>query len=148
MGVAGSSCLAGPNLEFVTMSALPFSHAHRGANVQLSMDGLTARRTKSYDKAVVVSAAPLEDNCLYQVEVKELSAKDFKGCLRIGVTSLPVETVCGWRRWRVDSDTTGNTTALDRTDDGRLCVCTRGEVRIIDGQVFRTVQLILYEVYC
>ena len=80
--------------------------------------------------------------------MKELSAKDFKGCLRIGVTSLPVETVCGWRRWRVDSDTTGNTTALDRTDDGRLCVCTGGEVRIIHGQAFRTVQLILYEVYC
>jgi hypothetical protein len=91
------------------------------------MDGLTARRTKSYDQAVVVSAAPLEDNCLYQVEVKELSAKKFTGCLTIGVTSLPLETVCGWRKWRVDSDTTGNTTALERTDDGRLCVCTGGE---------------------
>jgi hypothetical protein len=51
------------------MSALPFSHAHCGANIQLSMDGLTARRTKSYDQAVVVSAAPLEDNCLYQVKL-------------------------------------------------------------------------------
>ena len=60
--------------------------------------------------------------------MKELSVKNFTGCVRIGVTSLPLETVSGWRKWRLNNDTTGNTTALDRSDDGRPCVCTRGEV--------------------
>ena len=50
-------------------SPLPFSHIHHGANMALGMDCLTARRTKSYNRALVVSAAPLEDGLLYQVWV-------------------------------------------------------------------------------
>ena len=63
-----------------------------------------------------------------QVEVKELSAKRFVGCLRIGVTSLPLEVVAGWKKWTADTDSTGQSTVLDRTDTGRLCVCSKGSV--------------------
>ena len=65
---------------------------------------------------------------LWQVEVKELSAKRFVGCLRIGVTSLPLEVVAGWKKWTADTDNTGQSTVLDRTDTGRLCVCSKGSV--------------------
>ena len=184
--------------------------------MKLSINGLTAQRSKSYNHALVVSAEPLEDNLLYQViytllhlavsfalsaksgllhcqpdmstsqiwfislsarsglfhclsvlvyftvcqfwsislsarsglfhclhavhdpqdlflhqvEVKELSVKRFVGCIKIGVTSLPLETVCGWKKWTSENDATGNTTVLDRTEDGRLCVCTRAQVSL------------------
>jgi hypothetical protein len=90
------------------------------------MTGLTARRTKSYNQALVVSSAPLEDNLLYQVEVKEVSER-WKGYVKIGVSSLPPETVCGWNRWTAKSDTSGKTIVLDGTEDGRLCVWCKGE---------------------
>ena len=62
------------------------------------------------------------------MEVKELSARRFAGCLRIGVTSLPLEVVAGWKYWTADTDSTGQSTVLDRTVTGRLCVCSKGSV--------------------
>ena len=65
---------------------------------------------------------------LFQVMVKELSSMKFVGCLRIGVTTLSPERVCEWKKWSTDNDASGNSIALDRTDDGKLCVCSKGEV--------------------
>ena len=62
-----------------------------------------------------------------QVEVKEVSER-WKGYVKIGVSSLPPETVCGWNRWTAKSDTSGKTIVLDGTEDGRLCVWCKGEV--------------------
>ena len=51
-------------------------------------------------------------------------------CVRIGVTSLSLDTVCGWKEWRVENDVSGNTTVLDRVPSGQLCVSSRGEVNL------------------
>ena len=53
----------------------------------------------------------------------------------IGVTGLPLDTVSRWKRWLPENDTTPRTTVLDRTEDGRLCVCNRGQVSYIEEDV-------------
>ena len=59
--------------------------------------------------------------------MKELNRK-YTGCLRIGVTGLSPERVCQWKKWSPENDSSGNTVTLDRTEDGRLCVCSGGKV--------------------
>ena len=52
----------------------------------------------------------------------------YTGFLRIGVSDLSPETICGWKKWSERNDTSGNSTVLDGTEDGRLCVYSGGKV--------------------
>ena len=52
--------------------------------------------------------------------------------MKIGVTGLPLDTVSRWKRWLPENDPTTRTIVLDRTEDGRLCVCCKGQVIFIE----------------
>ena len=72
--------------------------------------------------------------------MKELNGK-YHGCLRIGVTSLPPETVSSWKSWTSKSNASGDTKmtiVLDILEDGRLCVCSGGEVGCIAPLIWDT----------
>lgn len=54
--------------------------------------------------------------------------KDWKGCIKIGVTGLPPETVCCWKNASdKNNDKTGRTLVLDMKDD-KPCICIGEDV--------------------
>lgn len=67
-----------------------------------------------------------DDSVYSQVEIKEM--KDWKGCIKIGVTGLPPETVCCWKNASdKNNDKTGRTLVLDMKDD-KPCICIGEDV--------------------